>query len=71
MGVAMTARSDGGGQDLLTPKQAAEILNVSIWTLQSWRTRGVGPAWTKLGAGRTSRVRYRRADVERFGGLRA
>jgi hypothetical protein len=29
--------------------ETAEQLNVAIRTLRSWRKRGVGPAWTKVG----------------------
>ena len=44
---------------LLTERQAAEFLNVSERTLQSWRARRVGPAFVK--SGRV--VRYRLRDL--------
>lgn len=48
----------------LTPAQLAEELEVSTRTLANWRWAGIGPRYTKLGDGRTARVRYRRADVD-------
>lgn len=48
----------------LTPRQLAEELDVSLQTLANWRWSGVGPRYTKLGDGRSARVRYRRADVD-------
>ncbi|MFE9922279.1 helix-turn-helix transcriptional regulator [Streptomyces sp. NPDC005774] len=48
----------------LSPRQLAEELGVSTRTLANWRWSGVGPRYTKLGDGRTARVRYRRADVD-------
>lgn len=44
---------------LISTKQAAEILGTSEGTLKSWRSRGVGPEWVKLG----SAVRYDIADL--------
>jgi len=45
---------------LLNERQAAAFLNLSHRTLQSWRHRGGGPLFTKIGAA----VRYRPADLE-------
>jgi hypothetical protein len=42
---------------LMSTKQAAEMLGTTTGTLKSWRSRGLGPTWVKLGAA----VRY---DVE-------
>ena len=47
---------------LLTERDAAAYLNVSHRTLQSWRLRGNGPAYVKLG----NAVRYDRATLARF-----
>jgi len=33
---------------LVTPKQAAEILGRSVNTLKRWRYEGVGPEWIEL-----------------------
>lgn len=51
-------------QDLLTPTQVADLLQVKIDTLEAWRGKRIGPAWIKLGEGKRSPVRYRRADVD-------
>lgn len=53
---------DRGQHILLTEKEAAEFLRVSIKTLQSWRLQGKQPTYLKLGRC----VRYRRDDVIRF-----
>ena len=52
--------------DLLTPKEAAAMLRVSTDTLEGWRAKRQGPAWTKLGEGKRAPVRYRRGDIEAF-----
>lgn len=44
---------------LLTETQAAEVLNLSIRTLQAWRVKGNGPLFVR--AGRS--IRYRRHDL--------
>lgn len=50
-------------RDNLTPKQAAELLNVPEATLAVWRsTNRVVLPFFKLG----HHVRYRRADIDRF-----
>ncbi|MFM9723728.1 helix-turn-helix transcriptional regulator [Streptomyces scabiei] len=51
-------------QQKLTPRELAEELGVSTQTLANWRWTGAGPRYTKLGDGRTSPVRYQRADVD-------
>lgn len=35
---------------ILTPRQAAEYLNVAVSTLKSWRAKKIGPVWRKRGA---------------------
>ena len=59
------------GRDLLTRKEAAEILRVKPNTLAVWAVKG----WyaDELPTVRLSRtaIRYRRADVERFIASRA
>jgi predicted site-specific integrase-resolvase len=47
---------------LLTPKDTASILQVSIGTLANWRCTGEGPSYTKIG--RT--VRYSPEDIQEF-----
>ena len=44
---------------LLTPDEVREILQVSHSTLEQWRWLGKGPRWLKVGR----HVRYRRVDV--------
>jgi uncharacterized protein YjcR len=51
---------------LLNETQVAESLNVSPATLRSWRCRGIGPNFVKMGAGKKSPVRYSVADIETF-----
>ena len=49
---------------LLSPKQVAAILGISIHTLAVWRHLGKNClAWVKLGK---RAVRYKLSDVERF-----
>ncbi|MCX4244272.1 helix-turn-helix domain-containing protein [Paraliomyxa miuraensis] len=50
--------------DVLTPKQAAKYLYLSHRTLETMRTRGGGPPFAKLGDGRSSRVLYRKGDLD-------
>jgi len=49
---------------LLTTREAAELLGLSLKTLERYRASGVGPHYIKLAAGRSGRVRYRRGDLE-------
>ncbi len=45
--------------ELLTEAQVAEMTGLSKRTLQSWRYRGGGPPFTKLGRA----VRYRESEL--------
>lgn len=47
---------------LLTETEAAEILGLSIRTLQAWRLTGGGPRYAKIGR----LVRYSNADLAAF-----
>lgn len=47
---------------LLTPKDAAEILKVSVGTLANWRCTGDGPQYSKVGRS----VRYSKEDILAF-----
>lgn len=51
---------------LLNEKQVAAHLAVSLATLRSWRFRGIGPVYVKLGDGKKTPVRYRPTDIEQF-----
>jgi hypothetical protein len=46
----------------LNETQAAEFLGVSVRTLQSWRVRGGGPLYVKIGRA----VRYRQRVLAAF-----
>jgi predicted DNA-binding transcriptional regulator AlpA len=46
--------------DLLTKKQLASALNVSVRTIERWRDQGIGPPAVKLPSGR---LRWRWATV--------
>lgn len=46
----------------MTPKQVSEYTEYSEKTLANWRSKRIGPAYSKP-PGSTS-VRYRQADVE-------
>ena len=46
--------------DLFTPQEVAENYHQSLATLATWRCRGGGPRFVKLGR----RVLYRLADLE-------
>jgi hypothetical protein len=51
---------------LFNDQQAAVQLGVSPATLRSWRCRGIGPNFVKMGAGKKSPVRYSSRDIEQF-----
>lgn len=46
---------------LLTPAETAQALNVSEFTLESWRVRGCGPSYVKL---TRKTVRYPLDEIE-------
>lgn len=48
--------------DLLTERQLAPLLGVTVRCLQNWRLDGSGPKYAKLG----KMVRYRVKDVLEF-----
>jgi excisionase family DNA binding protein len=45
---------------LITPPEAAQLLNVSERSLENWRHRGAGPAFVRV-SGRC--IRYRHTDL--------
>jgi Helix-turn-helix domain len=58
----MSLRSVTGGGEydgLLTEVEAADLLSLSVRTLQAWRTQAFGPAFVRAGRA----VRYRRRDL--------
>jgi hypothetical protein len=48
--------------ELLNEEEAGRTLKIAVKTLQSWRSRGGGPPYIKLGRC----VRYRIRDLEAF-----
>ncbi|MGH8897532.1 MAG: helix-turn-helix transcriptional regulator [Egibacteraceae bacterium] len=55
------------GEEYLTVKQLAELLQVPVSTIYRWRHLGEGPRGIRV-SGR--HVRYRRSEVEAFLGER-
>lgn len=51
------------GEEYLTVKQLAELLQVPVSTVYRWRYLGVGPRGIRV-SGR--HVRYRRSDLDAF-----
>lgn len=49
--------------NLLTTHEAAKLLRLSAQTLSTWRCRGEGPRFVRLGG---NRVAYREADLAAF-----
>jgi len=60
----MTKRTSvpAAAEPLLTTAEAAELLSKPARTLESWRLRGLGPDFVRVG----TTVRYRGADLERW-----
>jgi predicted DNA-binding transcriptional regulator AlpA len=52
-------RTNQDPDTLLKEQDAAELLDLSVRTLQSWRVRLAGPPFVQLGRA----VRYRRRDL--------
>lgn len=48
--------------DVRTPAEVSEELRVPVPTLATWRYRGTGPPWFKVGRA----VRYHQADVDNW-----
>ena len=53
-------------RNLLNDYQTALRLGVSPATLRSWRCRGIGPPYIKLGFGTQSPVRYNPIDLDEY-----
>lgn len=49
--------------ELVTPAEAARMLQVGVTALERWRTTGDGPAFVRLSS---KTIRYRRGDIESF-----
>lgn len=62
----MTIGNHVAEENLLTTSEAAEMLRVKPDTMKIWRHRGVGPAFVRMGSGRTSPVVYRLSDIREW-----
>jgi hypothetical protein len=51
---------------LLTAREAGRRVRRTEKTLANWRSQGVGPAYIKVSAGRSGRILYDAADVDRW-----
>ena len=53
---------------LFRERDVAHYLGVSVFTLQKWRQKGIGPAFRKLATpnNRTAPVRYEKRDVDEW-----
>lgn len=49
-------------EDLLTPQELSDYLDVPLGTVYGWRTTGDGPRATKVGR----HLRYRVSEVKRY-----
>lgn len=58
--------AQNSGSNLLDDSQAAIRLGVSASTMRSWRCRGIGPSFIKMGRGKKSPVRYTSSDIDQF-----
>lgn len=52
--------------ELLTAREVATLLKVTVYTLENWRGLRTGPKYTKLGEGIRAPVRYKRSDVDAY-----
>lgn len=50
----------------LTRREAAVCTGLAEQTLAKWAVTGKGPRFTKLGRGRSARVRYAITDLDAF-----
>lgn len=49
--------------ELLTAKEAAQLVNIGDRTLWRWSHSGLAPMPLKIGAGKRAAVRYRRVEL--------
>jgi hypothetical protein len=59
----LTAAALQTDDTLLNTKQAAKFTNLSVWSLQTYRARGVGPAYFRDDRGR---IRYSIGDLKAY-----
>ena len=51
---------------MMTPREVASLLSISITTLREWNRKGRGPKPSKVGDGPNGSVRYTRQAVAKF-----
>jgi predicted DNA-binding transcriptional regulator AlpA len=56
------SRREKDGQRYVREKEAALMLGLSVFTLQSWRSKGTGPSFTKVGG----MVMYSVRELEKY-----
>lgn len=56
-------RPDLKGCICLSQKQTAEIIGVSLSTLDNWRKIGLGPQYKKIDSGKKGRVLYPKTAI--------
>lgn len=59
----MNAQAD---DRLLTPREVARLLAVSLATLREWNRKHRGPTPTRVGTGPNGSIRYTREAVAKF-----
>ncbi|PWS43886.1 DNA-binding protein [Streptomyces sp. ZEA17I] len=52
--------------ELMSPKEVQAEYGFTAQTLANYRWQGLGPAYIKVGPGRSGRIKYRRSSVERW-----
>jgi predicted DNA-binding transcriptional regulator AlpA len=52
------------GLRLLTEKQAAHYLGVSVYLLQRWRSQNRGPQYVRVGGSNGRAIRYRQSALD-------
>lgn len=58
--------TDNNTEVFITPEQLAARWQMSKDTLANWRIKKHGPSYTKIGAGRNTKVLYKIADIIEF-----
>ena len=59
----LTAAALQTDETLLNTKQAATFINLSVWSLQTYRSRGIGPSYFRDDRGR---IRYAIGDLKAY-----
>jgi predicted DNA-binding transcriptional regulator AlpA len=52
-----------GDAALLSPAEAADLIKMSMSTLEAWRSKGLGPKWVKIG---TRSIGYPIAELKKY-----